>query len=372
MARVNLTARDIAKLIVLTFILLSVWRFAVHISHLLLLVGLVLLLAMVFSPPVSWAERHHVPRWLAAVLLALVILWLVVMVVLLLVPPLIEQGAVLVQGLPAFWDRALAWLARFAHRYPIVQRFLAPGEVSGAGFSGKLTDLLKSAWGLSKTLVEDVGGTVVVFVMVIFVLGSPRPLLMGLFSIIPASHRTPTAQALRFTAKQVRVWAWSSALIGLIEGVTVWIGLSLLHVPAPLLLASLTFLGEFLPYIGPVASAIPAVLFALSAGPFTALWTLLLYLGIHIIESSLLVPFITSRQMEFHPLSVVFAIVTLGQIYGIAGAVLAVPALALVRAFYLEFYVQPQRLSPEQMREYADAVIESHPPRVSGAGGPLT
>jgi predicted PurR-regulated permease PerM len=368
---VNLTARDLAKLILLVFVLLSVWRFFVDIAHWTMVAALVVLLAMIFSPVVSWAERHHVPRWFSAVGLALVLLGLAAIFFLLVVPPLIQQAAVLVRNIPEYWSRAAAWLGRMLERYPAVRDFVSEKTLA-AGLSERLQAVLSHALALTRTVIEDIGGTVVVFVMMIFVLSSPRGLLIGLFSMVPAAHRAPLAHALRATAKQVRVWAWASALIGLIEAITVWIGLTLLHVQAPLLLATLVFFGEFLPYIGPILAAVPAVLFALATGPYAALWTVLLYLGIHIVESSLLVPFITSRQMEFHPLSVVFAIVTLGEIYGIIGAVLAVPALAAARAFYYQFVLQPQRISPDQMREYADAVIESHPPgsrATSSAGG---
>ncbi len=353
---------ELAKLLLLAFLLWLAWRFFSAVAWVLLVAGLVLVLAMVFSPVVSWFERRHLPRGVGALVLAVLLLTVAGAIALWLIPPLLQQTSVFIAAFPTYWHRLLAWATRFTARYPDVQRFFTPAQALPAEVGRAAEAALATLPGLVRRVLVDLGGVVLVFVMTLFVLADPRRLLVGLFAAVPQPWRGPVANALHVTAQQMRVWAWSSSLIGSIEALTVWVGLSLLGVQPALLLAALVFFGEFLPYIGPIAAALPALLVALAVGPFTGLWTLLLYLFIHVVESSLLIPFITSRQMEFHPLAVAFAIIMLGEVYGIIGAVLAVPLLATLKAFYLELYVRRRLLSQEELERYADVVLEAHRP----------
>ncbi len=152
-------------------------------------------------------------------------------------------------------------------------------------------------------------------------------------------------------------------MIGLIDGGIAWVGLTLLGVQPALLLAALVFIGEFFPYVGPIAAAVPAVALAFAVKPITPLWTLLLYLALHQLEAALLSPLIVSRRMRFHPLSVGFALIALGKVYGVLGALLAVPTLAAIKAFYTELVLGRRRVDETEIEKCADMVLET------GSGG---
>jgi putative permease len=368
----NVRVSDLAKLVVFAFVLLVLWRFSVHIAHLLLLVALVMVVSMILAAPVAWLQRLHIPRGWAALIVAVVILGCAVEVILLVLPPLVQEGSVFIVRFPDLWHRTIVWLTRFGHRYPEFQRVISPGGNVANTLAGRVSGVLSNVVDIARSVVEDLGGTVLIFVMVIFVLSEPRPLLRGLFSMLPEDYRRPVARALSGTARLVRIWAWSALLIGGIEGLTVYLGLWALGVQPALLLALLTFFGEFLPYVGPILSSIPAIGLALLIDPILAVWVLGLYLGVHILESSLLIPLITSRQMKFHPLSVAFAIAALGETYGVIGAVLAVPTLAAAKSFYTELILEPRKIHAEDMDHYADTVVrpDRHQAHLGGGDGP--
>ena len=88
---------------------------------------------------------------------------------------------------------------------------------------------------------------------------------------------------------------------------------------------------ELIPIIGPIISAVPAVLLGLTAGPVPALAALLLYLGIQLVENNFLVPKIQSDAIDLHPSAIIAALVIGGAIFGLLGAVLALPVTAAFR-----------------------------------------
>ena len=90
-------------------------------------------------------------------------------------------------------------------------------------------------------------------------------------------------------------------------------------------------IGELIPIIGPIISAVPAVLLGLTAGPVPALAALLLYLAIQLVENNFLVPKIQSDAIDLHPSLIIAALVIGGAIFGLLGAILALPVTAAFR-----------------------------------------
>ena len=89
-----------------------------------------------------------------------------------------------------------------------------------------------------------------------------------------------------------------------------------------------------LPYIGPWVGAIPPTIYALVVHPIAALWVVLLFLGIHQLEGHIVAPKVMGSALRLHPLLVIFGLLAGGEIYGLAGALLALPLLAAGRAIW--------------------------------------
>ncbi len=354
---------ELVKLLLLTFALLIGLHFASQIAQVMLIFALAIILAMMLTAPVSWLERRRVPRWAGSVLVLLALLAIAALLGLWLVPPLIEQTSALIARGPAYLQNVQAWLAEMTARYPSLQEAVKWDEQVVGGIVSRAERVLRQAGQFVLAVLGGLGALAIVLVMTAFTLVHPRPLLRGLLSAVPDDLRMPIARALHVTARQMRVWAWSSSLIGLIDGGIAWVGLTLLGVQPALLLAALVFIGEFFPYVGPIAAAVPAVALAFAVKPITPLWTLLLYLALHQLEAALLSPLIVSRRMRFHPLSVGFALIALGKVYGVLGALLAVPTLAAIKAFYTELVLGRRRVDETEIEKCADMVLET------GSGG---
>jgi predicted PurR-regulated permease PerM len=125
-----------------------------------------------------------------------------------------------------------------------------------------------------------------------------------------------------------------------IVGVITWAGLALIGVPLALTLGLLAGLLNFVPYVGPIVSAIPAVLLALLDGSRTAGWVALLYLGVQLLEGYLLTPLIDQRTVRTPPALLLTSQVIAGVTLGALGVVLAAPLLAVALVTVKLLYVE--------------------------------
>src|SRR5579875_2037914 len=152
--------------------------------------------------------------------------------------------------------------------------------------------------------------------------------------------RRRAARILHRAADAVWYWLLGRLLAMTLLGAMATAGLWLLGVPLPFALGFLVGLMSFVPYLGSVASALPCVLIAAAAGLALALYVILLFILIHMVEGYLLVPLVQRRLVHLPPALTLSAQLVLGAIAGIPGLVLATPlvaaALVLVRMIYVE------------------------------------
>jgi predicted PurR-regulated permease PerM len=143
-----------------------------------------------------------------------------------------------------------------------------------------------------------------------------------------------------------------SLIIGTTAGVGLWLFGVLGWLPGgdkyALLFGAWTAITELIPYLGPWLGAIPPFLYALVTHPISAVWVALLFLGIHQIEGHVVVPNVMGSALRLHPLLVIFGLLAGGEIYGLPGALIALPILAVARAMW-EFF--SERVEFERWRE---------------------
>jgi len=125
-----------------------------------------------------------------------------------------------------------------------------------------------------------------------------------------------------------------------------------------MLFGTLTFVGALVPTVGPVIMALPALFVALSMGVTKFLLALACVLFVQQVESTLLVPFVLGREMRLNPAIILFSTLTMGSIFGIAGAMLSVPTAAFVRILVDEFYLRPRQLNYAALDRDATALVE--------------
>ena len=124
---------------------------------------------------------------------------------------------------------------------------------------------------------------------------------------------------------------------------------------------------ELIPYVGPWLGSIPPALYALVVDPISFVWVALLFLAIHQIEGHVVIPNVMGSALRLHPLLVIFGLLAGAEIYGLAGALVALPVLAVARALW-EFFSGRVALEPWRGDEADDAEDTMTQPPAAAAG----
>jgi predicted PurR-regulated permease PerM len=167
----------------------------------------------------------------------------------------------------------------------------------------------------------------------------------------PPGSASLTTRIERSLASYVRGQLLLSLIIGTSAGLGLWILGTLGWVPGAdryaVLFGAWVAVTELIPYLGPWLGAIPPLIYALVVHPVSAIWVALLFLGIHQIEGHVVVPNVMGSALRLHPLLVIFGLLAGGEIYGLPGALVALPLLAAGKAVW-EFFADRVSLEPWQ------------------------
>lgn len=347
-------ARRILGLVVL----LVIAAFVVHsLQSVLLLFAIVFLLAMVLNPIVVWLQRKRLPRVVAVILVMLALIGVAGTIILFAIPPLANQVNGLVQNAPHVWEGIRARMNSLAQNYPAIRGALPQTDEiaskigAAAGTVGNF--LLRSTIGL----VGGVLSVALAILLLIFVLSNPQPLVAGYLELAPTRYREQAKRTLARLMHQMIMWARGVAINGAITGVSIGTGLWLIGIQPAVMFGVFAFLGEFLPNVGAFLVSIPILFVALSLGP-TKFWLALgVILLVYQVELNFLVPFVLGKEMQLHPVTILFFILAMGTLFGVVGAILAVPAAALVQILVDEFYFKPRHLDRAAINREAAALV---------------
>jgi predicted PurR-regulated permease PerM len=157
-----------------------------------------------------------------------------------------------------------------------------------------------------------------------------------------------------------------SLIIGTSAGVGMWVlGVTGLVPGADkyaLLFGAWVAVMELIPYLGPWLGAIPAAIYAVVVHPISLLWVTILFLVIHQVEGHVVVPKVMGSALRLHPLLVIFGLLAGGELYGLAGILVALPLLAAGRAVY-EYFSERVELESWAEGGPVPVEVEIEPPR---------
>ena len=295
--------------------------------------------ALGFSPIVRWIERQRVlsvggrlPRWLAILILYIVILGAIAGVCALIFPPLISQAR-------GFWEQLPDLLARgqsFLIDRGLLQRQLSMQELLQRAPGGSGGDtvgrVVETAWGFF----GGIFGLFTILILTFYFLIEAESIRGSFMRLFPRGRRTQVAKASAEATLKVSAWLNGQLLLGAIIGSTAAIGLWLLGVPYFYVLALLAAVGEMIPIVGPIIAAIPAIAVASSVSMQQALFVGIFFLVQQQIENHVLVPKLMERQVGISPAIVIIALLIGGSLLGVVGAILAVPTAAIIQVIYSE------------------------------------
>ena len=180
---------------------------------------------------------------------------------------------------------------------------------------------------------------VTVFFGVIFTLMNPRPIFSAIFMIVPGRHHEKTLTILQRVGKFIPSWAFATLLamlaVGLLVFLLMWPFFGFVDALALGLIAGVF---EAIPYVGPILSAVPALLFALGEGGMTPLCVLLAYLAVQALENNVISPLIMAHSMKLHSVAVIFSMLLCVAAFGVLGILVAAPLVGIVGILHDELY----------------------------------
>jgi len=303
----------------------------------LVLIYVSVLLAIGFGPLVRLIERQKVlpvgtriPRWLAILIVYLGILAIVAGIGLAVAPALVTQARELARQAPELVERGQRYL--MAHHVlrerksfgDIVQQAPPASDVVGTAIT--------TVWGVFGGLL----GLVSVLILTFYLLIDSEGVFSAIVRLFPRHLRPRVHAVSRQIATKVSGWLLGQLILAAIIGTSSVLWLGLLGIPYFYVLALIAAVGELIPLVGPILSAVPGIAIALGISWKYAVAVAALYLLQQQLEANILVPKLMERQVGLTPVTVMVALLLGGALLGIPGAILAVPTAAILEVVFQE------------------------------------
>jgi predicted PurR-regulated permease PerM len=325
-----------------------------------------LLFVYLLDPPVRWLVRRGLRRTFAILIVYVVGIVLIVEILALTLTPLFNEVMRLIQNFPQLVAQLDDQLKRLGELYqrleiPVEFRQWIDGIIAnirdggGGGAPVDLSFLLPLITGAG-TLLSAIFAYFILPVWAAYILKDKTTLVSQFDQMLPEPWRFDTWAVIKTIERDFGQWVRGQLLLGLAVGIATFVGLMVLGQFFPVfgqyavLLSVIAGLLELVPIIGPIISAVPAVLLGATESPAAIVAALALYFIVQQTENNFLVPKIQGNAVQLHPAIVVFAIIVGGSLAGLLGAILALPMTAAFRDVVRYLF---RRLSPDEPRALA-------------------
>ena len=344
--------------LILVFVALSFWLLY-RFNQVIFMLFVAIVLGTVIRPVVTWLHRRGLPRIAGVILVYMLLLTLLVGFLLLLFPLIIEQGTTIATTVPDYYQTLREWLGnspnqlivRLSKFIPPLLPELEPGQQTGeemlASAGQALGYLASASRGIFLT-------TAILLLAFHWTLDGPRA-VQSLVSLLPNSQRESISELILAMETKIGFYLAGQAVLCLAIGILALSAYLLIGLPNALVLALIAGVLEAVPMVGPLLGAIPAALIAFSIAPAKLIWVVVATLIIQQLENSLLVPRVMRKAVGVNPFVSLLAIFAFSSLFGIAGALMAIPIAAMIQLLLNRFVFQPRVTEAEGStgRDYA-------------------
>ncbi len=328
------------------------YRFFGQVSHIFVLALIAYIVAYLAHPLLNRLTARRIPRFVGVLLVVIVILGLLVLASTLLVT-VVTQFYDLVKRLPELTANLLVWFHALAKRYALLQstdkQLIALTENSAQTIQKYLlpylqkyqSSLLESLFGVASGVAEGFA----TFILAIYMMIDYEKIGLTLLRIFPRTWQPFVLDLSGNVSTAVGGYLKGQILIATFVGVFIGVGLTLAGIPSAPAIGFLAALFNIVPYLGVVISIIPALLLAATtqAVLLKLILVVVVFVAANQIEGHVLSPIVLGKTTDLHPVTVVLAILSGLTLFGIVGALVAVPLTALTKLLLQEYYY-PSRI----------------------------
>jgi predicted PurR-regulated permease PerM len=320
-------------------------------SALVFVAFLGILFGLAVSTGVDILERYRLPRGVGAVSIVLGFFLLLVGAASTNMPTIRQQSRELREKVPESLDRLEQWL----HKRGIVLLDTTATDSTGVTTrAAALRSTVENQVGtaakyvfpfLSQT-VAIVGGVMLIIFMAIYIGAEPEVYRKGVLLLVPLRMRDRAIEVTRAIALVLRKWLVTQLIAMVVIGIVSTIALLILDVQPAFALGLLAGLFEFIPTVGPLLAAIPAVAMGFLDSPEKALTVGLVYWGIQFLENNLLIPLLMKGGVNVPPVVTILGQALMTILFGFLGLMVAVPMMAATIVLVRMLYVEPDPIPP--------------------------
>jgi predicted PurR-regulated permease PerM len=308
--------------------IIALFALAWLLREVLLMVFGAIVVATLFRSLAGLYQRANVPEGPSVGLAVLTVVIIIGGAGLLFGAQLAAQAGDLSSSIPRAWGQVKEQLAGLGIPTNVFQT-----ASEGSGFSGMAGNVAMSLGsGIADALLIIVGG--------IFLAASPRFYRVGAVKLVPEERRGQIWSAFEASGTALKLWLKAQLLTMLLVGTVTGIGLWLIGVPSWFALALLAALLEFVPYVGPIAAAVPAILIAASIDPQMALLTIGLYILIQQLEGYVFSPLMQQWAVDLPGALLLFSLLACGTLFGAIGIIFAAPLTVVLFVLVKKLYVR--------------------------------
>ena len=307
-----------------------------QISDILLYCFIAILLAGVIYPLANWGLRYRIPKIVTVLCVYLGLLGVLALILTLLVPALIEQSKALVNVYGVY----LGGATNLLQDIDIFQQIQRNGLNFASGFGG-IPSQVQAFFGNAFSVIVDIfggiAGFVIVLVLALYMVIEDSAIKKIFHQWVPKEYQEFASRLVSLVMEKLGGWMRGQLLLCLIIGLLYMVVFLALGVPYWLLLAVLGGLFEFVPYVGPILSAIPAVFLAFTVSPALGLATLIALVIVQQLENNLIVPKIMQHTVGLNPIISILAFLIGAKLFGIIGAIVAIPVALAISVVLIEW-----------------------------------
>jgi predicted PurR-regulated permease PerM len=334
----NNFARRVLISISIVLLVVGILIITIYVFDVVLILFGAVLLAVFLNGLANILRRYlRLSESVSVLLVSVLLILILAFGVWLLAPSVAEQVKHLRDELPKSLQNVAAYLNQFGWAKAILEQMPGTNEVIDKVKNSNVLSQVGNFFSLTLGALTNIA---MMILLSIYLASESKTYIKGFTKLFPKNSRKRVSEILYAIGETLSRWLIGKGVSMLFIGLLTWIGLYFLGVPLALTLGLIAGLLSFLPNFGPIISAIPAILLAFIDSPISALYVLILFIGVQLVESNLVTPFIERRTVELAPVLTIVAQLALAILFGAVGLILATPMLAVIIVLVQMLYIE--------------------------------
>ena len=322
----------------IVLLIVGILIITIYVFDVILLLFGAILVAIFLHGLANISRRYlRLSEGVSVLLVSFLLLVILALSVSLLAPSVAEQVKHLRDELPKSLQNVVNYLNQFSWGKVIIEQMPDSSDVIDKVNNASVLSQVGSFFSSTLGALTNIA---LMLLLAIYLASEPKTYIKGFTKLFPKNRRQRVRHILYEIGETLSWWLIGKGVSMLFIGLLTWLGLSILGVPLALTLGLIAGLLSFIPNFGPILSAVPAILLAFIDSPISALYVLILFIVVQLVESNLVTPMIERRTVELPPVLTIIAQLALAILFGAVGLILATPILAVVMVLVQTLYIE--------------------------------